>query len=216
MRQMRGATQEGGYFKVVQPGKSGEGPEGWERALKGYREEECSRQSQQQMQMFQTEGRANTNVPGRACAQVSLRSREEGKARGTSGWGQIGRREVGVALEAPPGELTVLCRDFILMSVPRKWPDLLLRDSDFLVENWPSGWKMWSREDLGNQCVVQWRAGCQEARWISLSSKMLTLHLGFGVPIVAQQLMNPTSIHEDEDSIPDLAPWVKDPALPWL
>ena len=46
--------------------------------------------------------------------------------------------------------------------------------------------------------------------------KILTLHLGFGVPIVAQQLMNPTSIHEDEDSIPDLAPWVKDPALPWL
>ena len=52
----------------------------------------------------------------------------------------------------------------------------------------------------------------------------------YGVAIVAQQVKNPTGIHEDVGSIPDLAQWVKDlvchklwgcrcgsnPALLWL
>ena len=36
-----------------------------------------------------------------------------------------------------------------------------------------------------------------------------------GVPIVAQQVANQTSIHKDEDLIPGLAQWVKDSALLW-
>ena len=34
------------------------------------------------------------------------------------------------------------------------------------------------------------------------------------VPIMAQQLTNPTSIREDSGSIPDLTQWVKDLVLP--
>ena len=35
-----------------------------------------------------------------------------------------------------------------------------------------------------------------------------------GVPIVAQRVKNPSSLHEEVGSLPGLAQWVKDPALP--
>ena len=50
--------------------------------------------------------------------------------------------------------------------------------------------------------------------WKKFGNPVLILKHSKGVSIVAQWLMNQTSIHEDRDLIPDLAQWVKDLALP--
>ena len=38
--------------------------------------------------------------------------------------------------------------------------------------------------------------------------------LGLGVPVLAEQVTNPTSIQEDVVLTPGLTQWIKDPALP--
>ena len=45
---------------------------------------------------------------------------------------------------------------------------------------------------------------------------MFNKKIMLGAPFVAQQLTNPSRIHEDVCSIPGLAQWVKDLVLLWL
>ena len=49
---------------------------------------------------------------------------------------------------------------------------------------------------------------------VSKTGKVVSTSTHSRVPFMAQQLTNPTRIHEDAGSIPDSAQWVNDLALP--
>ena len=71
------------------------------------------------------------------------------------------------------------------------------------------GWRLQPYSTPSLRTIMCLRTGPRKGK---KTEKKIFLILG--VPIVAQWLANPTRNHEVAGSIPGLAQWVKDPALP--
>ena len=74
------------------------------------------------------------------------------------------------------------------------------------------GSQLWLRINLQPGNFPMLRVQPQNCNWDIITHLLECLKEG--VPIVAQQNTSSTSIHEDADSIPSLAQWFKDLALP--
>ena len=61
---------------------------------------------------------------------------------------------------------------------------------------------------------VQLNIYCLGKQNLQVCKEVLKFSIFLGVPVVAQWLMNPTRNHEVAGSVPALAQWVNDPALP--
>ena len=91
----------------------------------------------------------------------------------------------------------------------------LIKMKTFGILLWHSRLRIWCCHcrSRGHSVAYVWSLawGLPHALGVARRKKLKT----FGDPVVAQWLTNPTSIHEDVGSIPGLAQWVKNLAVPW-
>ena len=79
-------------------------------------------------------------------------------------------------------------------------------------------WLAFSQKEIPHPQMFKFFFLCPSAPFALYAWKQHSLSLSLkslGVPIVAQQVTNPTSTHKDVGLIPGLPQWVKDPLLLW-